>query len=103
MTKALLTLFTLLTCGSALAAGDCSLSIDRTPCEGKETDARKPYSGKNPTEEKKEKAATADECLKEGEKAAKIVRKGTLAKKVVTVSFGGKEVGKKEDTQSCKK
>lgn len=87
----------------SFAAGECVLSIDRTPCEGKETEARKPYSGKNPTEEKKEKAKTEADCVKEGEKAAKIVRKGTLSKKVVTISFDGKEVGTKEDSAACKK
>lgn len=102
MKRLLFALLTATVCAPAFAAGECMLSIDRTPCEGKETEARKPYSGKNPTEEKKEKAKTEADCLKEGEKASKIIRKGTLAKKVVTVTFDGKEVGKKEDAKACK-
>lgn len=83
------------------AKDECVLSIDRTPCAGKETEARKPYSGKNPTEEKRGKATTEQTCLDEGAKAVKIIRKGILAKKVVTVTFAGKEAGKKEDTHAC--
>lgn len=86
---------------SALAA-DCSLSIDRTPCPGKEAEARKPYDGKNPTEEKVAKATTAEECTKAGEKAVKIVRKGVLAKKHAKISFDGKEIGEKSDEKECK-
>lgn len=80
---------------------DCMLSIDRTACSGKEAEARKPYDGKNPTEEKG-KATTEEACLKEGEKAAKIVRKGVLAKKTVKISFGGKALGEKTDEKECK-
>lgn len=86
---------------SALAA-DCSLTIDRTPCPGKEAEARKPYDGKNPTEEKVAKAATAEECTKAGEKAVKIVRKGVLAKKHATITFDGKSIGEKSDEKECK-
>jgi hypothetical protein len=87
----------------AARAGDgCVVTIDRTPCEGKETEARKPYSGKNPTEEKQEKAKTEADCIKAAEKLVKIVRKGTLAKKVATIKFDGKDLGTKEDTHACK-
>lgn len=87
-----------------MADGECTLKIDRTPCPGKDTEVYKPYAGKNPTEEKRPKVKTADDCLKEGEKSAKIVRKGLIAKKHVTVSFGGKEAGTKEDTSTvCEK
>jgi hypothetical protein len=65
---------------NTVLAGDCSLTIDRTACPGKEAEAKKPYDGKNPTEEKMPKAQDAEACLKAGEKAAKIVRKGTLSK-----------------------
>jgi hypothetical protein len=87
---------------SAAFAGDCVLSIERTACPGKETEALKPYSGKNPTEEKKDKANSEADCSAEAEKAAKIIRKGTLSKKVVSAKFGGKEIGKKEDSSACK-
>jgi hypothetical protein len=82
-------------------AGECSLSINRTACAGKEAEALKPYDGKNPTVEKG-KATDLEGCTKEGEKAAKIVRKGTLAKKVVTITFDGKAVGDKSDSKECK-
>lgn len=85
----------------AMAADECNLSIDRTPCPGKEEEARKPYSGKNPTDEKT-KAKDAEVCMKDAEKAAKIVRKGTLSKKIVTAKFGGKDLGKKEYSAECK-
>lgn len=84
-----------------IAKAECVLVTDRTACPGKETEAFKPYAGKNPTEEKS-KAASADLCLKDAEKASKIVRKGTLEKKVVTAKFDGKELGKKEDSKPCK-
>lgn len=89
---------------TAAHAGDCSLTITRSACEGKDTEVYKPYAGKNPTTETRPKAATAEECLKEGEKSAKIVRKGLITKKSVKVEFGGKEVGVKEDTSTtCEK
>jgi hypothetical protein len=94
-----LILATLLT-NTALAS-ECSLSIDRTACPGKEAEAKKPYDGKNPTEEKMPKAKDAEACLKAGEKSAKIVRKGTLSKKVVKVTFDGKMLGEKSDEQPC--
>jgi len=87
---------------NTVLAGDCSLTIDRTACPGKEAEAKKPYDGKNPTEEKMPKAQDAEACLKAGEKAAKIVRKGTLSKKVVKVTFDGKMLGDKSDEQACK-
>lgn len=87
--------------GPVAHAAECMLSIDRTACEGKQEAAMKPYAGKNPTEEKT-KAKDAEGCMKDAEKAAKIIRKGTLTKKVVTATFDGKEVGKKEDSAACK-
>ena len=70
-------------------AGECVMTIDRTPCPGKEAEAREPYKGVNPTIEKK---GTADEkaCLDLSKKACKIVRKGTLSKKSLTGKFDGK-------------
>ena len=82
-------------------AGDCVLSINRTACAGKETAAYKPYNGKNPTEEKKS-VADAGACKAEAEKAAKIVRKGTLSKKVVTATFDGAAAGTASDEAACK-
>lgn len=86
---------------SSAAFADCSLTIDRKACPGKEAEAVKPYDGKNPTEEKG-KATTEEACMKEGEKAAKIVRKGVLTKKTVKISFGGKALGEKTDEKACK-
>ena len=83
-------------------AGDCVISTDRKPCAGKEAEALKPYDGKNPTEEKIAKATTAEACTKEGEKAAKIVRKGVLTKKSVKATFDGKVVLEKSDEKDCK-
>jgi hypothetical protein len=93
----------LVTAGIAQFAGaaECLLSIDRTPCAGKEAEARKPYGGKNPTDEKT-KAKDGEACLKDAEKAAKIIRKGTLTKKVVAAKFDGKDLGSKEDSVACK-
>ncbi len=78
---------------TAAFAGDCVMKIERKPCPGKETDALKPYNGKNPTEEKKS-ADSLEKCTKIAEDASKIVRKGTLSEKAVTASFDGKDLGK---------
>lgn len=101
MRKLLCFLVVAATTTSAFAA-DCELSIDRKPCPGKEAAAFKPYDGKNPTIEKKPKADTLEACTKEGEAAAKIVRKGTLAEKIVTIKFDGKDIAKKSDKSECK-
>ena len=85
---------------SLQSQASCVLSIDRTPCPGKEEEARKPYSGKNPTTEQG-KAKDMDSCLREGERKARIIRKGTLGKKVVTVKFDDKVIGTKEDAANC--
>ena len=86
---------------SSVAFADCMLTITRHACPGKEAEMLKPYDGKNPTEQKD---AAADEaaCKVAGEKAAKIVRKGVLAKKEVKISFGGKEVGESHFEKECK-
>lgn len=78
---------------SSASAGDCVLTIDRTPCPGKVSAARKPYAGVNPTVEVKKNVADAAACGKEAEKAAKIIRKNTLAAKKVTAKFDGVWVG----------
>jgi uncharacterized protein YdeI (BOF family) len=83
------------------AFAECKLSITRTACPGKETEAFKPYDGKTTTEETIKKATTQDACVKEGEKASKIVRKGTLSKKAVKISFEGKDAGEKSDEKAC--
>jgi hypothetical protein len=87
---------------SAAFAGDCSITIDRTPCPGKEAEARKPYDGKNPTTDKAPKATTAEACIAEGEKSVKIVRKGTLSKKSAKITFDGKALAEKADEKDCK-
>lgn len=83
-------------------AGDCVLSIQFTPCPGKEAEALKPYDGKNPAIEKEKKATTAEACIAAGEKRAPIVRAGTMTKKVVTASFDGKEVKVATGEKACK-
>lgn len=82
---------TFISLSSLASASECLLSITRTPCAGKEAEALKPYEGKATTEEKK-KSPTADACAKAGEKAAKILRKGTLESKSVVASFDGAAV-----------
>lgn len=82
-------------------AGECVITIDRKACPGKETDAFKPYNGKNPTEEKKSQDS-AGACEKWAEKSAKIVRKGTLTEKKVTAKFDGKDVKGSSDKADCK-
>lgn len=98
----LLAIATTVMMGQFAFAGECTITIDRKACPGKEVDALKPYNGKNPTEESK-KLDTAEACEKWGEKSAKIVRKGTLSNKKVTVKFDGKDLGKTFDEKSeCK-
>ncbi|MNL25937.1 hypothetical protein D3C87_1474390 [compost metagenome] len=83
-------------------AGDCVISIDRKACAGKETDAMKPYNGKNPTEETK-KLDSAEACAKFAEKSSKIIRKGTLTEKNDSGKFDGKDLGKTfSDKAECK-
>jgi hypothetical protein len=101
MFAALLLAAPLLIAQSANAAPECTLTIDRTPCPGKEDAAKKPYAGKNPTEEKT-RAKDEASCIKDAEKAVKIIRKGTLSKKVATAKFDGKDLGSKEDSAACK-
>ncbi len=83
-------------------AGDCTISITRSACAGKETEAFKPYGGKTTTEEKKDVADIAA-CSAFADKTSKIVRKGTLSKKVVKGTFAGADLGKSfEDAKDCK-
>jgi hypothetical protein len=82
-------------------AGDCVLSITRDACPGKEDAAFKPYGGKQTTEEKKS-AGSEGECKTHGEKAAKILRKGTLSGKKVVATFDGKAAGEFSDKAECK-
>jgi hypothetical protein len=83
-------------------AGICTVKIDRTPCPGKTEEARKPYDGKNPTEEKK-KVDTAKACEDLAAEKVKIVRAGVLAEKKATASYDGKDLGKNfNDKKECK-
>ncbi len=87
---------------STAFAGECTISITRTACPGKETEAFKPYNGKVTTEEKKD-VADAAACSAMADKSSKIVRKGTLGKKVVKGTFAGADLGKSfEDSKDCK-
>lgn len=104
MNKLLLSVIALSFASSvAMAKSECTFKTARTACAGKETEAFKPYDGKTETDDKKE---VDDEkaCLALAEKSAKIVRKGTLtSKKVHTVTFAGKDLGKTfEDKKDCK-
>lgn len=83
-------------------AGDCTITTSRKACAGKESEALKPYNGKNPTDESK-KMDNEEACLKWAEKSSKIVRKGTLTEKSVTAKFDGKDLGKTfADKAECK-
>lgn len=73
------------------SAGECVLKIAREACPGKNLEAYKPYKGKTETEEKKT-LANQEACANEAQKAAQIVRKGTLTKKTVTASFDGQTI-----------
>ncbi|WP_413291998.1 hypothetical protein ACLSU7_11290 [Bdellovibrio sp. HCB185ZH] len=100
-TTVMMTVATLMMAQAAFA-GDCNISVDRKACPGKEVEAMKPYNGKNPTDETK-KLDSAEACEKWAEKTSKIVRKGTLTEKKVTVKFDGKDLGKSfSDKAECK-
>ena len=100
--KKILACVFLLTLTSNVFAADCVISVNRTACAGKEAEMLKPYEGKNPTEEKEAKATTAELCKAAGEKAAKIVRKGIIAKKATKATFDGKVVGEASTEKECK-
>jgi hypothetical protein len=103
----------LLLVSSFAFGGICELTIDRTPCAGKEAAAYEPYKGKgtgdvkphcdkcNPTVEKKP-AKDAAECKAKAEEAAKIVRKGTLTAKKVSAKFDGADAGNASSNSECK-
>ncbi len=86
---------------SASIAGECVLKIKREACPGKESSALKPYGGKEETEEKNTTGSAAT-CKAMAEKSAKIVRKGTLAKKTISYSFDGKDSATTSDSAECK-
>lgn len=101
MKKTILIVSTLLMAQVAFA-GDCTITTSRTACAGKESEALKPYNGKNPTDESK-KMDNEEACLKWAEKSSKIIRKGTLTEKSVTAKFDGKDLGKTfADKAECK-
>lgn len=79
--------------GFTAHAGDCKISITRKACAGKETEAFKPYNGKETTEESKAQDDVG-KCEAFAEKSSKIVRKGTLTEKIVKGTFDGKELSK---------
>jgi hypothetical protein len=95
-----------LSSSAAFAADEvaCKWKTLRTECPGKEVEAFKPYNGKKETPDEDKKATDEASCLAAAEKFSKIIRKGTLtAKKVHTVSYKGKDLGKTfEDKAECK-
>lgn len=101
MTKIVVALAGIMMVASSAFAGDCKMVTDRTPCPGKETEALKPYSMKNPTEEVKP-AADAAACEAMSDKGSKIARKTILSAKKVTASFDGKELKSFSDKSDCK-
>ena len=95
-------IFSTLLMAQVAFAGDCTITTSRKACAGKESDALKPYNGKNPTDESK-KMDNEEACLKWAEKSSKIIRKGTLTEKSVTAKFDGKDLGKTfSDKAECK-
>jgi len=102
MKNILLMSLILVSFSSTVFADKCVMQIKRTACPGKETEAFKPYNGKQETEETKDTTALAD-CEKLAEKNSKIVRKGTLSAKTVTATFAGKALAKTYDGKAdCK-
>jgi hypothetical protein len=89
--KTLLLIASLLAAASA-QAGDCVVSVKRTPCPGKTEEAFKPYGGKEQTEETKS-ADSADACRKLAADQCAIKRKGVLLSKEVKAKFGSTPVG----------
>lgn len=77
----------------AASAAECELTVTRKACPGLETEALKPYGGKNPTREKTT-VETETACLKQAEKVSRIIRKDTLTEKKVSARFNGKELGR---------
>lgn len=100
--KFLITLIAFSLISSSLFAGECVIKINRTPCPGEEAKALKPYNNVNPTSEVEKKATTPEACTAAAEKDHKIKRKGTLAKKITSATFDGKEVFNKTDEVACK-
>ncbi|WP_413559315.1 hypothetical protein [Bdellovibrio sp. HCB209] len=102
MKTALMTAVATMMMAQVAFAADCMITVDRKACAGKEVEALKPYNGKNPTEETKS-LDSAEACEKWADKTSKIVRKGTLTEKKVTVKFDGKDLGKSfSDKAACK-
>ena len=96
------TVFTTVIISQSSVAADCELLVDRKACPGKESEAMKPYEGKNPTTERFSTADVAA-CEKKAEKASKIIRQDILAQKTVTGKFKGKDLGKSFiDKSDCK-
>jgi hypothetical protein len=101
--KSLLSLTAIIVVAQTSFAGNCELTIDRKACAGKETEALKPYDGKNPTSEKS-LATDPDACMKKAEKTSRIIRKGTLMQKTVSGKFDGKALEKSfTDKADCNK
>jgi hypothetical protein len=78
--------------GNVLAFGaECTFSVKRYACPGKDKEAFKPYGGKQETQETK-KVGSLDACKAAAESNCPIVRKGTLLKKEVKAKFNGTDI-----------
>lgn len=89
--------------GALSLASPCEFITERKACAGLEDEAFRPYEGKNPTVDKTP-FEDPKECLRKAEQFAKIVRRGVLSQKTVTVKFKGKVLNQKfTTTGECKK
>ncbi len=92
---------TLLFSVNSFAGDKCMITTDRTPCPGKEEAALKPYGKVNPKTEEA-KVASKEACIAAVAEQAKIIRKGTLSKKVVNATFGSEKLAEQSSTAECK-
>lgn len=76
---------------SSAYAGDCKVTVARTPCPGKEAESFKKCNGAKSCDEVK-KSASAEACAKEAQKECEIFRPKITKSKVVTATFDGKSV-----------
>lgn len=78
----------------------CKLTIHREACPGREIDAFAPYNGKNPTLEGVP-ASTKNDCIKQAQVNALILRKKIIKKITVTGLFEEEEIGSHSKQAPC--